>query len=48
MAQCCLQLRKNRAALKAFRAALRINPNLDGVRQAIQSLEKTLGEEGKR
>jgi tetratricopeptide (TPR) repeat protein len=48
MAQCYLKQRKLRAALRAYRRSFRINPNLDGVRQAIQSLEKTLGEEGKR
>jgi tetratricopeptide (TPR) repeat protein len=48
MAQCYLKQRKLRAALRAFRRSYRINPNLDEVQQAIQSLEKTLGEEGKR
>jgi tetratricopeptide (TPR) repeat protein len=48
MAQGYLKQRKLRAALRAYRRSFRINPNLDGVRQAIQSLEKTLGEEGKR
>jgi tetratricopeptide (TPR) repeat protein len=48
MAQCYMKQRKLRAALRAYRRSFRINPNLDGVRQAIQSLEKTLGEEGKR
>ena len=35
-------------ALKAFRHALRINPGLDDVEQAIRALESALGEEGKR
>ncbi len=48
MAQAYLKQRKLRAALRAYRRSFRINPNLDGVRQAIQSLERTLGEEGKR
>jgi tetratricopeptide (TPR) repeat protein len=48
MAQCYLKQRKLRAALRAFRRSFRINPNLEEVQQAIQSLEKTLGEEGKR
>jgi tetratricopeptide (TPR) repeat protein len=48
LAQCYMKQRKLRAALRAYRRSFRINPNLDGVRQAIQSLEKTLGEEGKR
>jgi tetratricopeptide (TPR) repeat protein len=48
MAKCYLKQRKLRAALRAFRRSFRINPNLEDVQQAIQSLEKTLGEEGKR
>ena len=48
MAQGYLKQRKLRAALRAYRRSFRINPNLDGVRQAILSLERTLGEEGKR
>jgi cytochrome c-type biogenesis protein CcmH/NrfG len=44
MAQCYLKQRKLRAALRAFRRSYRINPNLDDVHQAIQSLEETLGE----
>ena len=45
LGQCYLQLRKHRAALKAFRAALRINPNMDGVAETIRALENALGEE---
>jgi cytochrome c-type biogenesis protein CcmH/NrfG len=48
MAQCFLKQRKLRAALRAFRRSCRINPNLEEVNQAIESLEKTLGEEGRR
>ena len=48
MAQCYLKQRKLRAALRAFRRSYRLNPNLEDVQQAIQSLEKTLGEEGKK
>ena len=48
MAQCLLQMRKHRAALKAFRAALRINPHLDGVADTIRALETALGEEGRK
>jgi len=48
MAQCYLQLRKHRAALRGFRAALRINPNLDGVADTIRALETALGEEGRK
>jgi len=48
MAQCLLQMRKHKAALKAFRAALRINPHLDGVADTIRALETALGEEGRK
>jgi tetratricopeptide (TPR) repeat protein len=48
MAKCYMKQRKLRAALRAYRRSFRINPNLEDVQQAIQSLEKTLGEEGKR
>ncbi len=48
MAQCFMKQRKLRAALRVYRQANRINPHLDGVRNAIESLERTLGEEGKR
>jgi hypothetical protein len=43
-----MHLRKAKAALKAYREAYRINPNLDGVEAAIRDLEKALGEEGKK
>jgi tetratricopeptide (TPR) repeat protein len=45
--QCYIRMRKPRAALRAFRQALRINPNLEGVEETIRSLEDVLGEEGK-
>jgi tetratricopeptide (TPR) repeat protein len=45
LGQCYLQMRKHRAALKAFRATLRINPNMDGVAETIRALENALGEE---
>ncbi len=48
MAQCYLQMRKHKSALKAFRAALRINPHLDGVADTIRALETALGEEGRK
>lgn len=48
MAQCFLRQRKLRAALRCYRRANRINPRLDGVTEAIESIEKILGEEGKR
>jgi tetratricopeptide (TPR) repeat protein len=48
MGQCFLQQKKLRAALRVFRRANRINPNLETVRESIQSLERMLGEEGKK
>ncbi len=48
LGQCYLQMRKHRPALRAFRHALRINPNMDGVAETIRALENALGEEGRR
>jgi tetratricopeptide (TPR) repeat protein len=48
MAQCYMKLKKPRAALKAFRSAYRINPNLEGVEDTIRALEDALGEEGSK
>jgi tetratricopeptide (TPR) repeat protein len=48
LGQCYMQMRKHRAALKAFRAALRLNPFMDGVEETIRALENALGEEGRR
>jgi tetratricopeptide (TPR) repeat protein len=48
LGQCFLRQKKLRAALRTYRRAARINPNLDGVHEAIASLERMLGEEGKR
>lgn len=45
MAQCYMKLNKPRAALRSFRNALKINPNLDDVKDAIRTLEDVLGEE---
>ena len=45
MGRSYLELGKNRAALKAFRHALRINPGMDEVKEAIRALESALGEE---
>lgn len=42
MAHCCLQLNSPSSALEGFRLALRINPDLDGVRNHIAHLERTL------
>jgi tetratricopeptide (TPR) repeat protein len=44
MAQCFLRLKKPRAALRSFRTALAINPNLDDVEAAVKALEEVLGE----
>ena len=44
MAQCYLKLNRPRAALRAFRNAIEINPNLDDVGQAVKALEEMLGE----
>ena len=48
MAQSYMKLKKPRAALRAFRNALRINPGLEGVEETIRALEDVLGEEGRR
>ncbi len=48
MGQCFMKQKKLRAALRIFRRANRINPNLETVRESIESLERMLGEEGKR
>jgi tetratricopeptide (TPR) repeat protein len=47
LGQCLLQMRKQRAALKAFRNAVRIHPHLDGVADAIRKLERALGDDKK-
>lgn len=44
LAQCLIRMRKPRPALRAFRQALKINPDLDGVAESIRSLEESLGE----
>jgi tetratricopeptide (TPR) repeat protein len=46
LGQCNMHLRKHKAALRAFRAALKIHPRLDGVAATIRALESALGEEG--
>jgi tetratricopeptide (TPR) repeat protein len=48
MAQAYLQLRQPRQALKAFRAAHKTNPNLEGVEETIRALEHALGDDGKK
>jgi tetratricopeptide (TPR) repeat protein len=47
LGQCYLRMRKHRAALKAFRIALRIHPRLEGIAETVRALENTLGEEGR-
>ena len=42
MAHCCLQMEDAHSALDCFRLALSINPELEGVRNQIRQLEKTL------
>jgi tetratricopeptide (TPR) repeat protein len=46
MARCYMELGRHRAALKAFRNALRINPKMEEVEEAVRALENALGEEG--
>lgn len=48
MGQCFMKQKKLRAALRIYRRANRINPNLDNIRETILSLERMLGEEGKK
>ncbi len=48
MGQCFMKMKKLRAALRIYRRANRINPNLDNIRETILSLERMLGEEGKK
>lgn len=47
MAQCLMELNRHKAALKAYRSALRIHPYMDGVADMIRELERTL-ENGER
>jgi tetratricopeptide (TPR) repeat protein len=47
LGRCNLRLRRPESALKAFRLAQKINPNLEGVREAIRDLESVLGDDGK-
>jgi len=44
LGQCYMKLRRHRAALRAFKIALRINPRLEGIAEAVRSLENTLGD----
>lgn len=47
LGQCLLRLRRQRAALKAFRIALRINPHLDSIAEMVKALENKPGEDGR-
>jgi len=44
LAHCCLELEEPYAALDGFRLALKINPDLDLVRQQVLQLEQSLDE----
>jgi len=46
LGQCFLKLGKPRAALRAFRTALEINPGLEQLRDTIRSLEEALNSGG--
>ncbi len=46
LGRCYLRLRLPQPALKAFRTAYDINPNLEGVQDAIRDLESVLGGDG--
>jgi len=48
MAQCLMQLRRHKAALRAFRKTRRLHPFMEGVDETIRALESALGEEGSR
>ena len=48
LGRCFMQLGRHRAALKAFRHALRINPGLDDIEETVRDLESALGEEGRK
>lgn len=45
MGQCYLRLKKPKAALRAFKTALEINPELVTVREAVEALVAAFGEE---
>lgn len=46
LGQCYLKLGKPRAALRAFRSAIEINPSLEHLRDTIRSLEEALNSGG--
>jgi Tfp pilus assembly protein PilF len=45
LGQCFLKLKKPRAALRAFRQALQINPSLEHLHDTIRTLEEATGRE---
>lgn len=47
LAQCLLQMGRQRAALKAFRSTLRIHPTMPGVAETIRALEEALEDRGR-
>ncbi|MFQ3649005.1 MAG: tetratricopeptide repeat protein [Gemmataceae bacterium] len=47
MGHCLLRLRRQSAALKAFRVALRIHPRLEGIAATVRALENALGDESR-
>jgi tetratricopeptide (TPR) repeat protein len=47
MAQCLMQLRRHKAALRAFRKTLRLHPFMEGVEETIRALESALGDDKK-
>ena len=42
------QMRRHKSALKAFRQALRLNPNLDGIAETVRAIEASLGGDDRR
>ena len=46
LGQCYVRMNKPRAALRAFRQALDINPSLDHLRDAVKALKDALGGDG--
>jgi len=47
LGQCYLRLDRHKAALRAFRSALRINPRLRSIAERVRKLENTLDEDGR-
>jgi tetratricopeptide (TPR) repeat protein len=48
MAQCLMHLHRPKAALRAFRNALRTHPHMEGIAETIRALENALGEDRRR